>query len=152
MGIKCMAIGNRIMGDDSIGIRVAEEISTKLKEQDIEVIFGETDIDYTLNKIDNGDFIFIIDATYFGTIPGSITFTDIKEVNTPKEVFSQHQPSLINLVKTYKKSVKGFIIGIEVEQIQFSLELSDILENNLSYICEEVINFIHHTIRRINNA
>lgn len=152
MGIKCIAIGNRIMGDDSIGIRVAEEISTKLKEQDIEVIFGETDIDYTLNKIDNGDLIFIIDATYFGTIPGSITFTDIKEVNTPKEVFSQHQPSLINLVNTYKESVKGFVIGVEVKEIQFSLELSDMLENNFSRICEEVIDFIHQTTRGISNA
>jgi hydrogenase maturation protease len=59
MLIKCIAIGNRIMGDDSIGIRVTQEILPSLKKDKIEVIFGETDVDYALSKIEDGDFLFI---------------------------------------------------------------------------------------------
>lgn len=150
MAVKCIAIGNSIMGDDSIGIKVVEELSSQLDQANIEVIFGETDIDYALGKIEDGDFLFIIDSTYFDINPGIVTFIHIDEaIGQHHQFYSQHQPSLINLLKTYGKSVKGFIIGIEVEDIDFSLELSDTLKARLPHICEEVYRFVYHTIRRI---
>lgn len=151
MKVKCIAIGNIIMGDDSIGLKVLEAISTQLQKENIEVIFGETDIDYALSKVDDRDLLFIFDSTYFNIVPGTVTFTPIeKAIKQHRQIYSQHQPSLINLLDTYKKSVKGFIIGIEVKEIQFSLELSEILRSKFSNICEEVSNFIHDTIRGVN--
>jgi len=96
MKIKCIAIGNRIMGDDSIGIKVLEEISQELDKKNIEVIFGETDIDYGLSKIDEGDMLFIIDSTYFNIDPGTVTFTPIEKAKNQLQLYSQHQHSLIN--------------------------------------------------------
>jgi len=153
MAVKCVAIGNRIMGDDSIAIKVVEELSLKLETENIEVIFGETDIDYALSKIDEGDFLFIVDATYFGLKPGSLTFIPIDEASVEcLQIYSQHQPSLINLLNIYRTSVEGFIIGIEVEEISFSLELSSKLKSRFSHICDKVYNFIYHTTRGINHA
>ncbi len=149
MKIKCIAIGNRIMGDDSIGIKVLENLSQELEKEKIEVIFGETDIDYALNKIDDGDLLFIIDSTYFNIEPGTVTFTSIEKaiMMSHRQIYSQHQPNLINLLKTYKKSVTGHIVGIEVEQIHFSLDLSETLRKNFFSICEEIHKFINQTIR-----
>ena len=79
MSIKCIAIGNRIMGDDSIGIKVLEELTTKLEKEKLEVIFGETDIEYALSKIEDSDLLFIIDSTYFNIVPGTVTFTPIEK-------------------------------------------------------------------------
>lgn len=144
MAVKCIAIGNSIMGDDSIGIKVAEKLSSRLKHDGIELILGETDVYYALSKIDNGDLLFIIDSTYFNICPGTVTFTFINDlIKQHSHCYSQHQPSLIHLLKTYIKSVEGFVIGIEVEKIDFSLELSDSLKNMLPQICQKVYSFIY---------
>lgn len=151
MKIKCIAVGNRIMGDDSIGIKILEEISLELEKEKIEVIFGETDIDYAISKINEDDLLFIIDSTYFGRVPGTVTITPIEKaiIQQHNQIYSQHQPSLINLLKTYKKLVKGYIIGIEVEKIQFSLELSNTLKDKFLIICDEILKFIYKVIRGI---
>lgn len=150
MKIKCIAIGNRIMGDDSIGIKVLEALSSELEKEKIEVIFGETDIDYALRKIDDRDLLFIIDSTYFNIAPGTVTFTSIeKAIKGQQQIYSQHQPNLINLLKTYNKSVRGYIVGIEVEKIHFSVDLSETLRKKFLSICEEIYEIIYQTIRGI---
>ncbi|MDF2677782.1 MAG: hypothetical protein K0Q97_2109 [Bacillota bacterium] len=142
MSVKFIAIGNRIMGDDTIGIKVAEELSEKLINEKIEVVFGETDFEYALSKIDDGDLIFIIDSTYFELIPGTVTFTSINDLSLGNNLTSQHQPSLIHLIKLYGKNIKGFVIGIEIDKIEFSTELSETLKRKLNQICEDVYVFI----------
>ncbi len=148
MAVKCIAIGNAIMGDDGIGIKVAEALSQRLIQEHIELILGETDHDYALSKIENGDLLFIIDSSFFEINPGTITYTPISEViDWHREAYSQHQPSLIYLLKTYGKEVEGYLIGIEVENIDFSLELSDTLKTRFLFICEEVYQFIYQINR-----
>ncbi len=153
MAVKCIVIGNRIMGDDGIGLKVAEVLSPLLAQEHIELIFGETDNDYALSKIENGDMLFIIDSTFFHIDPGTITFTPIGDViDQHHQIYSQHQPSLIYMLKTYGKLVEGYMIGIEVEKIEFCLELSDTLKTRFLPICDEVYLFIDHTIRRFYHA
>lgn len=153
MAIKCIAIGNRIMGDDSIGIVVLEALSYQFMMAHIEMVFGETDIDYSLSKIDNGDFLFVLDATYLDIEPGTVTVTPLSNaMKQHKQIYSQHQPNLIDRLNINGKFVQGFLIGIEIQEINFSLELSDILKNKLSYICEEVSRIIDHQIRRLKDA
>lgn len=144
----CIAIGNRMMADDSIGIQVLEALAPQLRQKNIEIVFGETDTDYALSQINNGDYLYILDSTYFGIAPGTVTVTPIQESMVPSQtVYSQHQPSLINLLKIYKQDVAGIVIGIEVMQVAFSLELSDVLKNRFTQICEEVSEFIQDHIR-----
>lgn len=150
MVTKCIAIGNRVMGDDGIGIKVAEELSSKLRQKQIELIIVETDIDYAFAKIEAGDLLFIIDSAHFGFSPGTITFLPIGEEVIQQQTYSQHQLSLIHLLNTNGKLVKGFIIGIEIEKIDFGLELSSALETKFPAICEEVYRFICQ--RRLHRA
>lgn len=151
MEIKCIGIGNRILGDDSIGIKVLEELSDEFQKKNIKVIFAETDVDYALSEIDEGDTLFIFDSTYFDIVPGTVTFTPIEKAIKVqhKQIYSQHQPSLINLLNTYKKSVKGYIVGIEIEEIDFNLELSKTLKHKFLRISEEIREFIFQNIRGI---
>ncbi|MHC1722234.1 MAG: hydrogenase maturation protease [Aminipila sp.] len=145
MVVKCIAIGSRIMGDDSIGIKVAEILSPQLREEKIETIIGEADADYALRQIDDEDFLFILDSTYFQIAPGTVTYTSIDEaLILQNQIYSQHQPNLIQLIKLSNKSIKGFIIGIEVEDISFGLGLTDCLKEKLPSICKEISTFIHH--------
>lgn len=148
MPVKCIAIGNIVMGDDSVGIKVAKALSKYLFDEHIEIVLGETDNDYALSKIEGGDLLFIIDSTILNIIPGTVTYIPISEViGLHHEVYSQHQPSLIYLIKAYGIEVKGYIIGIEVEKIEFGLELSDTLKTRFQSICDEVYRFIVQTLR-----
>ena len=63
--IKVFGIGNILLGDDGIGVRVVEKIKEEIKNisEDIDVIIGETDYLYCLNQIDEDDTIVIIDST-----------------------------------------------------------------------------------------
>lgn len=134
------------MGDDAIGIMVLEELSTKLNK-DIEFIFGETDYEFTLSKIEDGDLLFILDSTYFELIPGTVTFTSINDLSLRNNLTSQHQTSLIHLLKLYKRNITGFVIGIEIEKIEFSTELSKALKSKLNQICDQVYEFIVDTTK-----
>lgn len=149
MCIKCIAIGNRIMGDDAIGIKVVEEILPLIKQQNIEVIISETDVNYALEKIEPEDFLLIIDSTYYDILPGSITATPIKELlKKQMDTHSQHQPNLIHALHNLKYSLEGYLVGIEVEHIGYSFELSKSLKSKFTQICTqvyEVIKIMHDT-------
>lgn len=153
MKIKCIAIGNRIMRDDSIGIRVLEEISENLDREYFEIIIGETDTDFVLSRIDDGDMFLIFDSTCMGIEPGTVTFTsmDNSSLHQHNQIYSQHQPNLIDMINIYMKNAKGFIIGIEAKEIEFGTELSDVLEARFKSICEEVKEFLI-SIRREEHA
>ena len=51
--IKVFGIGNILLGDDGIGVKVVEKLNESIKSigRDIEVIIGETDYLYCLNEI-----------------------------------------------------------------------------------------------------
>lgn len=142
MKVKVIAIGNILMGDDGVGIVIAKRIKHELEQLNIQVIIGETDLNYCSSMIDEGDFIFIIDGAYYGKKPGDITFCSIKEYRSLKKVYSQHSYGLLDLVDLYYTSVEGYIIGIEISNVDFNLGLSDILADNLEMISQEIMNII----------
>lgn len=139
MKIKVIAIGNTLMEDDGVGIVVAEKIKEELINNNVEVIIGETDVEYCISSIEEGDFIFFIDATCYGINPGEITISNLENYKYEKKSYSQHSYSAVDLIKLYYKSVKGYIIGIEVSSVSFKLGLSDELESKIDIISKEVL-------------
>lgn len=150
MKIKCIATGNRIMKDDGIGIRVLEELTRNIDKEFFEVIIGETDTDFVLSKINDGDIFLLFDSTCFGIEPGTVTFTPIENSSLyqQNQIYTQHQPNLIHMLNIYIKNVKGYIIGIEAKEIEFGTGLSDILEERFKSICKEIEEFLISIRRR----
>lgn len=144
--IKIIAIGNRLMGDDGIALKVLENIDKdikKLKEdgkvnQEIEVIIGETDFMYSLDKIDDYDFVIILDSTALGVEPGRVTVLSLKEYKKYLNYESQHGINLVDMLTSYRKNVDGIIIGIEAYSIDFNFDISDTLKVLFSDICKDV--------------
>ncbi|SKC72613.1 hydrogenase maturation protease [Maledivibacter halophilus] len=150
--IRIIGIGNRVMGDDGVALKVLEEIQDKIKliNEDIEIIIGETDFIYCLNKINDNDFIIIVDSTCFDLKPGKVTLLSFEQarqyLNRPA---SQHQFSLVNIITAYRKSIKGCIIGIEVFNLDFGLNLSNVLISRFDEICNKVLNNIKNILENI---
>ncbi|MBP2031696.1 hydrogenase maturation protease [Clostridium algifaecis] len=127
------------MEDDGIGIKVAERIKGSLVRNNIEVIIGETDFQYCISLIENGDFVFILDAVCYNKSPGEITITNLEEYKCKKKYYTQHSCNVIDLIKLYYKSIRGFVIGIEVGSVSFKLGLSQQLEDKIDIISKEVL-------------
>lgn len=140
MGKKVIAIGNTIMKDDSIGVLIGEALKFDLEKRGIEVILGETDVDYCLSFIENGDFIFILDCTLYGINPGEISIININDKEHFFEKgYSQHQLSLVKLLNSYSlKNIEGYIIGIEGVDINYGTDLSNELLEKFNYVKDKV--------------
>jgi len=136
--VVVIGIGNRLMKDDGIAIAVTEDLKNRIDKGNMEVIIGETDFCFYMSKIKDQDYVIIIDAFYSGSIPGSITLLPIGEVigNNNKPYF-QHDMGFSELTKYYPK-IEGYLIGIEVAEVGFGLDLSPILKEQLSDICAQV--------------
>ena len=143
--MKIFGIGNILLGDDGVGVRVVEKIKEEIKNisEDIDVIIGETDYLYCLNQIENDDTIVIIDSTYLDIAPGYISYFDLKDCNRFIKYFnSQHESNLVKSILIENLNVKGYLIGIEIGKVDFSLELSKTIKDNFYNICLDVLKYI----------
>lgn len=147
--IKVFGIGNILLCDDGIGVRVAENLKEEIEAlgDDIEVIIGKTDALYCINKIEEDDEVIIIDSTYFMTRPGAVT---VKSLDKCDEFinydYSPHEESLLSLLRKERRDVKGYLIGIEISHIDYSEELSKILNRKFKGICTRVYNEISEIV------
>lgn len=147
--IKVFGIGNILLCDDGIGVRVAENLKEEIEAlgDDIEVIIGKTDALYCINKIEEDDEVIIIDSTYFMTRPAAVT---VKSLDKCDEFinydYSPHEESLLSLLRKERRDVKGYLIGIEISHIDYSEELSKILNRKFKDICSRVYNEISEIV------
>ena len=147
--IKVFGIGNILLCDDGIGVRVAENLKEEIEAlgDDIEVIIGKTEVLYCINKIEEDDEFIIIDSTYFMTRPGAVT---VKSLDRCDEFinydYSPHEESLLSLLRKERRDVKGYLIGIEISHIDYSEELSKILNRKFKDICTRVYNEISEIV------
>lgn len=148
--IKVIAMGNVLMKDDGIGIEVAKQIEEKLLEKNIQIIYAETDIQYSISNVKEDDHILILDAAYYGKEPGEITNLSLNAFVSKKKGYSQHNYSSLDLLKLYYPSIKGEIYAIEVKEVEFGLGLSQVLQEKLEVISKEILEEIERYIVRIN--
>lgn len=147
--IKVIAIGNILLSDDGIGVKVLENIEEDLKiySDNIEVIVGETDCYYCIDNIEKDDFVIILDSTYFGTESGTVTVLTLEQCDKyMKNFITAHEDSLINILRHQYREIKGYLIGIEIAAIDFSLELSTVLQDKFQTICLTILKNIIHIL------
>lgn len=147
--IKVIGIGNLLMGDDSIALRIIDSIEEKLNQLNLRIrcIKAETDFNYALDNIQNGDFIFILDSTLLGLEYGQITKIPLGEAeNYSNNLLSIHSISLISLINRSNIEIKGLILGIEVAKVEFSLDITNELKERFEKICSEVYTIIKTNI------
>lgn len=127
------------MGDDAIGLSVAEQLEDFLVEAGFEVVLGETDFEYCLRTIKKGDFIIILDAAYSGAEPGTVRYMSIEEaLMRCRRCNSQHESNLLLWLNVYGLEVKGAVLAIEIYKIEPNWGLSHAMQEILPTVCERV--------------
>jgi hydrogenase maturation protease len=134
-----LGIGNRLMSDDGIGVRIAEALERDGTIKGIRFAAGETDIGYCLDELAEADVCIIVDAACFGNEPCSVNVFDLPEVLEQKRpARSFHEFDLIHAMKINNIRKEGILITVEVCSVEFSSELSPEMQERLEEIIREV--------------
>lgn len=147
--IKLFGIGNILLCDDAIGVRIAEKLKSYLisKSDLIEIIIGETDFLYCLSCVEPNDRVIIIDSTYLDLPPATISFFTLSEYNKFfKSPYLAHEVTFLSMLIHDYPNISGYFIGIEIAKIDYSLTLSPLLENKLDDLCNKILGFINEII------
>lgn len=153
--IKVFGIGNILLCDDGIGVKVVENLKEKIEAlgDNIEVIIGKTNALYCINKIEDDDEVIIIDSTYFMTRPGAVIVKSLAECDEFINYdYSTNEESLLSLLRKEKRKVKGYLIGIEISHIDDSEELSKILNKKFKDICNIVYSEIVEIVLKLSKG
>jgi hydrogenase maturation protease len=136
--VLVLGIGNRLMMDDGIGIHIVEMLKKKNKKTNVKYIVGETDIYYCMEKLNKSSYNIIVDAAILNNIPGSVSIIPLKQVlESSIQLFSSHETAFSG-IKSINNSIEGILIGIQPYKIGFSMDLSNVLQKQLTGILAEV--------------
>ncbi len=151
--IKIFAIGNIILGDDGIGVKVMEFIGAQLESyrEEVKVLIVGIDYIYCLNEINKEDTVILVDSTNFGIQPGRVSVLNLKECDKfISPCRDMHSENLLRVLREEYREIPGYLVGIEVEKVNYSLELSKTLKDNFSEITKKVFREIKRIIGDIN--
>ena len=140
--IIVLGIGNSILGDDGIGLRIVEDLSKSMNEpidfiQTEEMGFG------LLDFLTDYDSAIIVDSVQTGGVPGAIHLFSIRDFK-PEQSLSNHYVGLPQLAEMANRLGIRFprdisVIGIEVrDPYLITLALSDELEEKYDCILKKV--------------
>lgn len=141
--VLVIGIGNVIMKDDGIGVKVVAAIENSLGEHGIASLAGETDFQCCFDEIQPDDFLIIIDAMAQGKETGSVgTMLLSDALKNRSTLRAQHEFSLFDLIALHYPNTQGYLIGIEVSELDFGFDLSLPLQKRFDQISITVLNTI----------
>jgi hydrogenase maturation protease len=129
-----LGLGNILLKDEGIGVRVAEKIQEMALPPDVEVMDGGTMSLDLLYSIEGREKVIAIDAVKAGGAPGTMyRFTD-KDLAAKKGFLrTAHSVDFSDVLKTAEflgtKPDKVIFIGVEPEDLDEGMELSPLIEN-----------------------
>jgi hydrogenase maturation protease len=145
--IIVLGIGNILMMDDGIGIEIIEQLSKLNHTSHVSFLIGESDIDYCMDQIMDATFVIIVDAVFSGNKPGELTVYPLANLQEYQTLdFSVHNFHLFQALYQQKESIKGYLIGVEPDEIRFHIGLSKTLSEKWNTILQDVSQTIDRLI------
>lgn len=128
MKIAVIGIGNILLGDEGVGVRIVEELRKGDLPENVELHDGATSGIALLNFLEDKDKAIIVDAVRGGEEPGSIYQFSIDEALERSEMISLHDIDFVMAYQTSKDILELTdditVIGIEPKKIESGIELS----------------------------
>ena len=134
---KLIAIGNVMMADDGIGVWVAKELKDYLIEKNVELIIGETDVEYCIDSLKDGDKVIILDAAFTGGEIGRVSTHTLDELCYRGIGLTQHKNNLLEAIKLYRRDIKGILIEIEIAEVFLGYGISETMKILFSEVVED---------------
>ena len=147
--ILILGLGNILLGDEGVGVRVIEQLLTHPLPEEIEVIDGGTAGYELINFFEGKEKVIIVDAVKTDDTPGSVYKMDLSVVQEDETVqLSLHQIGLKNVFKMASLmdlNPEVTLVGIVPKNYQdYNIGLSDEVENAIPLAIETVLKEIEH--------
>jgi hydrogenase maturation protease len=147
--ILVMGIGNYLMGDEGVGVHLAQRLSTLSHPSNVDVVDGGTGGFHLLEYFETYQKIILIDATLDGKPAGTIRLIKPKFASDFPAAMSTHDIGLKDMVSSLQLMGKQpdihlFVVSIETIQQQ-GIELT----NEVEAVMPELINKVLELIKVI---
>jgi hydrogenase maturation protease len=144
--ILIICLGNPLMRDEGIGIRLASELSAHLAENpDVEVLDLGTGGLTVFHAIEGRKKIIFVDCAVMGQAPGTILRFTPEQVRSSKMRmrYSLHEGDLLNTLELSRRLGECpddvVIFGIEPKEIAQGEGLTSDLENNIQQYIQTIL-------------
>jgi hydrogenase maturation protease len=121
-----LGLGNILLGDEGVGVRVAQALVTESLPPDVTVLDAGTAILDALPAIEEADRLIVVDAVKADGAPGSVYRIPFDEMARPAVIGSLHGFDLSRVLALAGRvaPVDVVVIGVEPQVIEWSLSLS----------------------------
>lgn len=137
-----LGIGNILLRDDGIGIRVVQELADKGTLTNVELVDGGTSTLDMLGLFLSHDRIIVVDSLRGGHPPGTIFRLTPEQLGSyMRGSASLHEVQILDVVQLAAMlghAPEVLIIGIEPKEIELSMQLSPDIEDLLPWLVDAV--------------
>ena len=142
--ILILGLGNILLGDEGVGVRVIEQLYSHPFPDEIEVIDGGTAGYELINFFEGKEKVIIVDAVKTDDTPGSVYKMDLSIVQEDETVqLSLHQIGLKNVFKMASMmdlNPEVTLVGIVPKDYQdYNIGLSEEVEKAIPLAIETVL-------------
>ncbi|MEN6307180.1 MAG: HyaD/HybD family hydrogenase maturation endopeptidase [Anaerohalosphaeraceae bacterium] len=142
--ILVLGIGNILLRDEGIGVRVIEALGQQQLPDQVELVDGGTAGADLLDILSDRQIVIIVDAAVFDAPPGTLLKFSSSDLLPPQQtVLSLHDLDIVQtLAMTHLLKcppIKVIFLGIVPEIIEPGLELSKTLQERLPHYVQCVL-------------
>ena len=142
--ILILGIGNILLSDEGVGVRVVEKLANLDLPDDVELLDGGTAGADLLDIIADRSKLIVVDAVDIDSDPGTVVrFTDAQPFSRPNKQMSLHELGIIETIQMTKqlgcppKSVVFF--GIKPADLSPGLDLSAPVADSVDVVIEQLL-------------
>lgn len=143
--VLILGIGNLIMSDDGVGVRVVQLLQERYRfPEDVTLLDGGTLGLDLLPQLEGVERLLVVDALETGGVPGTLLRLSGDDIPLALETkVSPHQMGLKDLLAV--ATLQGFdpaemvLWGIQPECIEMGMKLSPVVEEQVAQLMENVL-------------
>ena len=144
MAVLIMGIGNYLMGDEGVGVHVAQRLAKETLPEGVDVLDGGTGGFFLMEYFENYPVVILVDATLDDRPTGTIRVIEPRFAADFPRAMSTHDIGLRDLVEGLAilgKLPKIYLFAVSIEMIQSQqIELSPTLEQVMPELLAQVKN------------
>lgn len=145
--ILVLGIGNYLMGDEGVGVHIANRLQQQGLLPDAEIVDGGTGGFHLLGYFENYDTIVLVDATLDNNPNGTIRVIKPRFAQDFPKAMSTHDIGLKDMVCSLQllgkiPTIYLFVVSIESLQQQ-GIELTPEIENIVPELIQKITELVH---------
>ena len=127
--ILVLGVGNLLLGDEGVGVHVAQQLAEESLPEFMEVVDGGTGGFHLIPVMESFPYVVLIDATIDGRQPGTVTLLKPRFASDYPPSLSAHDVGLKDLISSLYligKVPEVYLITVSITGVQpMTLELSE---------------------------